>query len=131
MGFFDKVKGAVDKIKEDNKYFAKTTARINNGAAYYGTVNHTVKDGDFRQGSYVNVEDGHGVIYNTGDEDYTFTADDFVSFSFQGQGKTVKQGDRELHTMSFIAEFKDGKKAHMNIFFDKVDNFKVLFNLNN
>lgn len=39
MGFFDKIKDALKRIKEDNKYFARTTARINSNRLY-GWVNY-------------------------------------------------------------------------------------------
>lgn len=129
MGFFDKIKKAVNQIKEDNKYMALTTARLNNKDAYYGWVNYSIKGGDFRQGSYVNFEDGKGVIYNTGDQGYIFTAADFASFNFVGDGQPVNQNNIKVPTLRFAAEFKDGKKANMDIIHSKVEDFKAKFKL--
>lgn len=39
MGFFDKVKEKAQQIKEENKNFMATTARINNLSTLYGRVN--------------------------------------------------------------------------------------------
>lgn len=129
MGFFDKVKSTINQIKEDNKYMARTTARINNKADYYGWVNYSVKDGDFRQGSYVSIENDKGVIYNTGDEDYCFSSGDIASFTFKGDGQPVNQNNVKVPTLRFEIVFKDGKKGNMDIIHSKVDNFKAYFNL--
>ncbi len=133
MGFFDKIKEVFNKIKEDNKYMARTTARMNNKADYYGWVNYKVgkmnPDDDFRAGSYVNTEDGKGVIYSSGTEDYWFTAGDIVAFNFIGDGQPVNQNNIKIPTLRFAAEFKDGKKTNMDIICTKVDAFKAIFNL--
>lgn len=138
MGFLDKVKDFFKKIKEDNKYFARTTARINSGNLY-GWVNYKTgkmdPNDDFRMGSYVNVEDGKGIIYNTGDEDYVFAAGDIVSFTFIGDGHYLNGGKDvagnmvKLPTLRFAAEFKDGKKTNMDINCQKIDAFKAIFQL--
>lgn len=129
MGFLDKIKGIFAKIKEDNKYFALTTARLNNKAEYYGWANYSVKDGDFRIGSYINIEKGKGVIYSTGDEGYFFTAEDIASFSFVGDGQPVNQDKIKVPTLRFATTFKDGKKANIDIICTKVDAFKAVFGL--
>ena len=38
MGFFDKIKGFFKRLKEENKYFARTTARINSSNLYLPPV---------------------------------------------------------------------------------------------
>ena len=95
MGFFDKIKNFFKTIKEENKYFARTTARINSGKLY-GWVNYRPgkidPNEDFRNLSYVNVENGKGLIYNTGDEDYIFEPGDIVTFKLIGDGQPVNGG---------------------------------------
>jgi hypothetical protein len=138
MGFFDKVKAAFKRIKEDNKYFARTTARINS-CNLYGYVNYRTgkidPTEDFRALSYVNVEGGKGIIYNTGDEDYEFVAGDIVVFKLMGDGHPVNGGKDaagnpvKLPTLRFATEFKDGKKTTMDINVKKVEAFKTIFGL--
>lgn len=139
MGFFDKIKDALKRIKEDNKYMARTTARINSGNLY-GWVNYKTgkmdPNDDFRAGSYVNVEDGKGIIYNTGDEDYVFVPGDIISFKHIGDGQPLNGGTDKvtgqrirLQTWRFAAEFKDGKKTNMDIDLKKLDAFKSIFQL--
>ena len=129
MGFFDKVKEKFNQIKEENKNFGKTMARNNNKADYYGWVNYEVKGGDFRQMSSVNIENGQGVIYNTSEDDYTFTGSDIASATFSGNGQPVNQDNMKVPTLRFMVEFKDGKKAHMDIIRNKVDMFKATFGI--
>ena len=129
MGFFDKVKEKLNQIKEENKNFGKTMARNNNKADYYGWVNYEVKGGDFRQMSSVNIENGQGVIYNTSDDDYTFTGSDIASATFSGNGQPVNQDNIKVPTLRFMVEFKDGKKAHMDLIHNKVDMFKATFGI--
>ena len=139
MGFFDKIKDALKRIKEENKYMARTTARINSGNLY-GWVNYKVgkldPNDDFRGGSYVNVEDGKGIIYNTGDEDYIFEPGDIVTFKHIGDGHPLNGGNDKvtgqrisLPTWRFETEFKDGKKTTMDINLKKLDAFKSIFQL--
>ena len=139
MAFFDKITGFFKKIKEDNKYMARTTARINSGNLY-GWVNYKTgkmdPNDDFRAGSYVNVEDGKGIIYNTGDEDYNFEPGDIVSFKHIGDGQPLSGGTDKvtgkriyIPTWRFAAEFKDGKKTNMDINVKKIDSFKSIFGL--
>ena len=138
MGFFDKIKNAFKRIKEDNKYFARTTARINSGNMY-GYVNYRTgkidPTEDFRALSYVNVEGGKGIIYNTGDEDYEFVAGDIVVFKLIGDGHPVNGGKdaagnpSKLPTWRFATEFKDGKKTNMDINLKKLEAFKSIFGL--
>lgn len=127
MGFFDKVKDTVNKIKEDNKYFARTTSRMNNKAQYYGRINCNVKDGDFRQGSYVNVEGDTALIYNVTDEDYLFKAEDIMTFELMGDGQSIRMGEDTLLTIRFKVEFKDGKHGQLDLIVAKVDSFKAIF----
>lgn len=129
MGLFDKVTKTITQLAEDNKYFARTTARIN-GTHLVGVVNYEVKDGDFRHMSYLNVEDGQGIIYNTTCEDYIFTAEDIAGFEFVGDGKPVRQHSDYRESLRYTVKFKDGKKATMDIIAAKVGIFKKRFNLN-
>lgn len=139
MGFFDKIKDALKRIKEDNKYIARTTARINSNNLY-GYVNYKTgkmdPNDDFRALSYVNVENGKGIIYNTGDEDYVFEPGDIVSFKHIGEGQPLNGGKNtvtgqriELPSWRFAAEFKDGKKTNIDINLKKLDAFKSIFQL--
>lgn len=139
MGFFDKIKETFNKIKEENKYLARTTARIN-GNNLYGWVNYKVgkldPNDDFRGGSYVNIENGKGLIYSTGSEDYIFEAGDIVSFKIMGDGQPLNgPQDRntgrviKIPTVRFAVEFKDGKKTTMDINCQKLDVFKSVFGL--
>ena len=139
MGFFDKIKGTLKKIKEDNKYMARTTARINS-KDLYGWVNYKTgkmdPNDDFRAGSYINIENGKGLIYNTGDEDYIFEAGDIVSFKHIGEGQPLNGGTDKvtgqrikLKTCRFATEFKDGKKTNIDINIVKVEDFKSVFGL--
>jgi hypothetical protein len=139
MGFFDKILGVFKRIKEDNKYFARTTARINSGNLY-GYVNYRTgkvdPNEDFRNLSYVNVEDGKGIIYNTGDEDYDFFAGDIVVFNHIGDGHPINGGNDKVTgkpikypTWRFETEFKDGKKTKIDVDVRKLDAFKSIFKI--
>lgn len=138
MGFFDKIKGVFNRLKEDNKYLARTTARINS-SNLYGWVNYKVgklnPNDDFRGGSYVNIENGKGLIYSTGSEDYIFEAGDIVSFQHIGEGQFLNGGKDKfgnqikLTTWRYATEFKDGKKTNMDIDIRKLDTFKSVFGL--
>ena len=138
MAFFDKIKDFFKQLKEDNKYFARTTARINSGNLY-GYVNYRPgkadPNEDFRNLSYINVENGTGIIYNTGDEDYNFTPGDIVAFTFISDGQPISRGKDsagnpiKLPTLRFKAEFKDGKKTIMDIDVKKIDDFKSIFQI--
>lgn len=133
MGFLDKIKGVFNRIKEDNKYLARTTARINNTTEHYGWVNYKVgklnPEDDFRGGSYISVENGKGVIYSTGTEDYVFAGEDVAEFKFIGDGQPVSRGETKVPTLRFATVFKDGKKTNIDIICTKVDTFKAIFNL--
>lgn len=137
MGFFDKMKDTLKKIKEDNKYFARTTARINSNNLY-GNVNYRPgkvdPNEDFRNLSYVNVENGKGIIYNVSDEDYIFAPGDIVTFTLAGDGHALSAKDAngnqaQIPTLRFNVEFKDGKKTTMDINIHKLDAFKATFGL--
>lgn len=133
MGFFDKMKDSLKKIKEDNKYFARTTARINSNNLY-GNVNYRPgkvdPNEDFRNLSYVNVENGKGIIYNVADEDYIFAAGDIVAFNLVGDGHGLANGDQKpIPTLRFNVGFKDGKKTTMDISIHKLEAFKATFGL--
>ena len=129
MGFFDKIKEKASQIKEVNKNFGSTMRRINNRAAFYGNVNRGIKNGDFFEGSYVNIEDGKGVIYSTAQDDYLFTPDDIKSFNLLGDGEPVAVGDQKALSLRYVIEFKDGKKAQADLIVLKVESFKAAFKL--
>lgn len=138
MELFDKIKEFFKRLKEDNKYMARTTARINS-SNLYGHVNY--RPGkvdpaeDFRNLSYVNVEGSTGIIYNTGDEDYNFAPGDIVTFDVIGDGHPINRGNDpagnpvRLPTLRFKTEFKDGKKTTMDIDVKKIDTFKAIFKI--
>lgn len=99
MGFFDKVKEKAQQIKEENKNFMATTARINNLSTLYGRVNAPdsiiVKmdpNDDFAKGSYISIENGKGVIYSTSRDDYFFTGSDIKSMTFTGETPDISIG---------------------------------------
>lgn len=129
MGFFDKIKEKAKELKEENRNFGSSMKRINNRAAFYGNVNRGIKTGDFWEGSYVNIENGKGVIYGSSQDDYVFGPDDVKGSSFSGQGTVVAVGNERKPSLRFVIEFKDGKKAQMDIIVDKVDLFKASFGL--
>lgn len=128
MGFFDKIKGVFAKIKEENRNFGSTMARINNND-FCGNVNRGVKNGDFWEGSYISLENGKGVIYGSSQDDYVFGAEDIANFTCTGTGTDVPRNNIKLPTIRFIVEFKDGKKAQADILTDKVDAFKLSMKL--
>lgn len=129
MGFFDKVKDVASKIKEENKYFGSTMRRINDRSAFFGNVNRDVKNGDFWEGSYVNVEGNNGVIYGSSQEDYVFSPGDVKSCTFAGVGTDVAVGSEKKKSMRYILVFSDGKKAQADIILDKSELFKTIFGL--
>lgn len=136
MGFFDKIKDFFKRLKEENKYMARTTARINS-SNLYGYVNYRTgkvdPNEDFRNLSYVNVENGTGIIYNTGSEDYNFAPGDIVTFNHIGDGHPVNGGKDsagnqiKLPTWRFEVAFKDGKKTTMDINLQKLEAFQSIF----
>lgn len=118
------------KLKEENRNMGTTTARINSTANFYGNVNRRIKDGDFWNGSYVSIEAGHGVIYGSAQDDYTFAAKDIAGFELSGAGQTrISVGNAQYAALSFVITFCDGKKAYADIIVDKVDAFKAAFEL--
>ncbi len=127
MGFLDNLKQKLKQIKEENKNFGKTMARNNNIQEYYGHVNYSVKDGDFRQMSSVNIENKKGVIYNTTFDDYLFDKEDIVSAKYIGPGQHVNQQQTQVPTARFTVEFSDGKTAEMDIIIKKLSEFIAVF----
>ncbi len=127
MGFFDKIKEGINKIKEENKGFGAAMKRIN-APGYCGNFNRAIKDGDFWMGSYISIEGGKGVIYGSNQEDYFFGGDDVEAFTLIGP-TTVRSGDKNLPALRFSISFKDGKKGEFDIFTDKLDMFKQALNL--
>lgn len=136
MGFFDKVKEKAQQIKEENRNFGKTTARINNLSTLYGRINApdsiVVKmdpNDDFCKGSYVSIENGKGVIYGSSQDDYVFGGEDIKSFTFTGETPDIAIGSDRHRGLRFMLEFNDGKKAKADIISTKVDLFKATFGL--
>lgn len=135
MGFMDKIKATISKFKEDNKNFGSTMKRMNNKPAFYGNVNRGVKDGDFWEGSYLNIENGKGLIYGSSQDDYFF--DSIASFEVCGEGRPIPT-TRNVNgqsvrvnqpTLSCILSFEDGKKAKADILSEKLATFKMTFNI--
>lgn len=129
MGFFDKIKETAKQLKEENRNFKSSMKRINDRKAFCGNVNRGIKKGDFWEGSYVNIENGKGVIYGSNQDDYTFDSNDIKESTFSGNGATVTLGNETMPSLRFIVEFNDGKKAQMDIIVDKVDFFKASFGM--
>jgi hypothetical protein len=136
MGFFDKVKEKAQQIKEENKNFMATTARINNLSTLYGRVNAPdsiiVKmdpNDDFAKGSYISIENGKGVIYSASRDDYFFTGSDIKSMTFTGETPDISIGSDRHKGLRFMIEFNDGKSAKVDIISTKVDLFKATFGL--
>ena len=130
MGFLDKVKGAVEKIKEDNKGFIQTTKRINDGNNFCGNVNRGVKNGDFWEGSYISIENDHAVIYGSSQEDYTFKGEDVDSFTMVSPlPTTISVGNQTIEAITYMIVFKDGKKAKAEICSGKVGSLKMAIGL--
>ena len=127
MGFGDKIKEFFKKLKEENAGFASTMKRINS-SGYCGNVNRGIKNGDFWEGSYVSIENGHGVIYGSNQPDYEFTGADIKSFEIVGTA-SVSVGDKTLPANSCIITFVDGKTAKADIVTGKLAQFKITFNL--
>jgi len=116
------------KLKEENRNLGTTTKRIN-GSGYCGEVNRGVKAGDFWEGSYVSIEGDHGVIYGSNQDDYTFTGSDIASFELGSGSRLISRGNEKKASVKYIVTFADGKKAQMEIFLDKIDQFKLSFGL--
>lgn len=125
MGFFDKVKEKAQQLKEENRNMGKTMKRINNSFSFYGNVNRGVKDGDFWEGSYVSIEDGSAVIYGSAQDDYVIARGSVTSFNLIGDGPTIPVGDSKVPSLRFAMVFADGKKAQVDIIYNKVDAFKA------
>ncbi len=117
------------KLKEENRNLGTTTKRINS-SNFYGNVNRGIKGGDFWEGSYVSIEGGHGVIYGSNQDDYTFTTESIASFERgSATGLMISVGNTQLPAVRYIMSFTDGKKAQMDIIANKLDSFKMSFGL--
>lgn len=125
MGF----KEFLVKLKDGAAKTAKTTGRYNS-PSFCGNVNRGVKNSDFWEGSYVNVENKRGLIYGSNQEDYTFTAEDIVCFELQEKYKAeIGKGGNYYPAKRYLITFKDGKQAQFDLLDDKIDSFKKIFNL--
>ena len=117
-----KLGNMLKKLKEENRNLASTMARMNNHAEFYGNINRGVKDGDFWEGSYVNIISGRGVIYG-----YTFTGSDLISMVPLGPGAAIPVGNMKLSSERFLLAFADGKQAQADIICNKVAAFRMAF----
>lgn len=125
MGFMDKLK----QLKDENRNLVKTTKRMNSVGAFFGNVNRGVKNGDFWEGSYVNLEDGKMVIYGSNQDDYVFGAGDLASCEPLGGGDTIPVRDQKLPSQRVLLTFKDGKKAQADILSNKLGAFQKALGL--
>ena len=112
-GFLQKIKDFFKRLKEENKGFLSTMTRINSQNCC-GAVNRKVKDGDFWDGSYISIEDGHAVIYGSNQEDYVFNGEDVESFTMQGNAQ-ISLGNQNLPGTRYTLVLKDGKTAQIDL----------------
>lgn len=121
--------GFLDKVKEQNKGFGAAMKRMNNGTVY-GQVNQGIKDGDFPSTANIGIENGKGLIFGSGVEDYVFTGSDIASFEPSGAPQVVtKDRGQDTCTLSYLIKFKNGKKAVVDIFAGKLAEFKLRLDL--
>ncbi|MBE6752361.1 MAG: hypothetical protein E7556_07535 [Ruminococcaceae bacterium] len=117
------------KFKEGAAKFTKTTARFNS-LAFCGNVNRGIKNADFWEGSYVNIENGHGIIYGVSQEDYIFTANDIKTIELiKDLSPKVTKGNETYTALRYIFAFNDGKAAQIDLIVDKLDTFKNTFQM--
>ena len=129
MGFLDKVKDFVKKLKEENKGFTKAITRIN-GTGFCGEVNRGVKGADFWDGSYISIEDNKCVIYGSNQEDYFFSADDVKSFEIESDKVILlSKGNEKIPARRYIITFNDGKCAQADIIDKMLDKVKNTLNI--
>lgn len=125
MGFKEKF----EKFKEGASAFTKTTSRFNS-SSFCGNVNRGIKNADFWEGSYVNIENGHGIIYGVSQEDYIFTTNDIKTIEIVRDFTTnVSKGNETYTALRYIFAFNDGKAAQIDLIVDKLDTFKNLFQM--
>lgn len=131
------IKDFFKKLKEDNQGFLSTMSRMN-GAGLLGEVNHGIKDGDFWDGAYVNLEKGKndgkekGVIYGSAQKDYWFTKEDITDISLVEKEKlydepVINQGQNKVAAFRYRITFADGKKAQFDILMTKLERFSDYF----
>lgn len=126
----EKIQNIFQRLKEDNKNFAVTTARINNRENFFGNVNRRVKGGDFYEGSYLSIESETGVIYSTTYDDYTFKKDDIAEFKLIDTSiAPIRMGDQSYPAECYRLSLKDGKTAQVDMIKMKVVKFKATFDL--
>lgn len=120
----EKLKESLKKFKEDNSGFSLAMKRINS-TGFCGNVNRGIKNGDFWNGSYVSIEDGHAVIYGSHQPDYTFTADDIADFEpVIARNVSVSVGNQTKPAERFKVTFHDGKVAQLDLPLEKVTYFR-------
>lgn len=124
MGFLNKIKETASMLKEENKHFGSTMVRMNKQENFYGVINREIKGGDFSQLSYVNIENGKGVIYGSAQDDYVFDVGAVTSFEEVGDGADIPVGNMKKPSLRFDMVFADGKKAQADIIQEKVGIFK-------
>lgn len=129
MKIVDKIKEFFKRLKEDNKGFGAAMKRIN-ASGFCGNVNRGIKSGDFWEGSYLSIENGHGVIYGSNQPDYVFTGEDIEAFEVvPGATATVSKGQDKIVCGRYLITFKDGKRAQADIFPAKLPEVKMTFNV--
>ncbi len=125
MGFIEKLKEIIEKIKEENRNFKTTMARMN-GTGFCGNVNRGIKNGDFWEGSYISIEGTGAVIYGSNQDDYAFTDGDIASFETASDSNiTVSVGDKTHRGVRCILVFHDGKRAQVDVIADKLATLKT------
>jgi len=114
-GFVDKIKDFFAKLKEENKGFGAAMARMNNAKEFCGEVNRGVKNGDFWEGSYLNLSgDNAAVIYGSSQEDYVITKSNIVSFKQLTTPARKSVGGKEHLSAKYELVFTDGKIARVD-----------------
>ncbi len=123
------IKKPFQKFAEANPYFKQTMSRINNKTDLYGNINYRVKDGDFKQMSYISIIGGYGVIYGSAQPDYVFSGTDIASFTETGKKVNASLGNQQIPADCCIIVFTDGKKAEADIYSEKLIDFKTKLNI--
>ena len=119
-GFIEKIKDFFAKLKEENKGFGAAMARMNNAKEFCGEVNRGVKNGDFWEGSYLNLSgDDAAVIYGSSQEDYFITKETVVSFKQLTKPTRKTVGGKEHLSARYELTFTDGKIASVDFIEDQ------------
>lgn len=126
---WEKIKEFFKKLKEENKGFGAAMARINS-TDFCGNVNRGIKNGDFWEGSYINVAGDCALIYGSNQPDYVFKGEDVESFELQpSTNVTVSKGNDKIPASRYIITFKDGKRAQADLIPDGLSKLKMTLGL--